>query len=98
MKSRNLNLVSRVQEPTPKWFRIVRNIGLALSAIGGVLVAAPIALPAAVVSVGGYLLLGGTIIGAVSQTAVSAEEYGDKNRKSQENSKENSSGESGNQP
>jgi hypothetical protein len=53
MKSRNLNLVSRVQEPTPKWFRIVRNIGLALSAVGGVLVAAPVALPAAVVSVGG---------------------------------------------
>ena len=91
MKSRNLNLVSRVQEPTPKWFRIVRNIGLALSAVGGVLVAAPVALPAAVVSVGGYLLLGGTIIGAVSQTAVSAEEYGDKNRKSRENFTENSS-------
>ena len=91
MKSRNLNLVSRVQEPTPKWFRIVRNIGLALSAVGGVLVAAPVALPAAVVSVGGYLLLGGTIIDAVSQTAVSAEEYGDKNRKSRENSAENSS-------
>ena len=91
MKSRNLNLVSRVKEPTPKWFRIVRNIGLALSAVGGVLVAAPVALPAAVVSVGGYLLLGGTIIGAVSQTAVSAEEYGDKNRKSRENSTENSS-------
>ena len=91
MKRRNLNLVSRVQEPTPKWFRIVRNIGLALSAVGGVLVAAPVALPAAVVSVGGYLLLGGTIIGAVSQTAVSAEEYGYKNRKSRENSKENSS-------
>ena len=57
----------------------------------GVVVAAPVALPAAVVSVGGYLLLGGTIIGAVSQTAVSAEEYGDKNRKSRENSTENSS-------
>ena len=91
MKQRNLNLVSRIQEPTPKWFRIVRNIGLALSAVGGVLVAAPVALPAAVVSVGGYLLLGGSIIGAVSQTAVSAEEYGDKNQKSRENSTENSS-------
>ena len=88
MKNRNLNLISRVQEPTPKWFRIVRNIGLALSAVGGVLVAAPVTLPAAVVSVGGYLLLGGSIIGAVSQTAVSAEEYGDKNRKSRENSTE----------
>ena len=93
MKQRNLNLVSRIQEPTPKWFRIVRNIGLALSAVGGVLVAAPVALPAAVVSVGGYLLLGGTIIGAVSQTAVSAEEYGDKNRKSGGNSSGNSPGE-----
>ena len=92
MKSRNLNLVSRVQEPTPKWFRIVRNIGLALSAVGGVLVAAPVALPAAVVSVGGYLLLGGTIIGAVSQTAVSAEEYGDKNQKSRGNFTENQPG------
>ncbi|WP_124642914.1 hypothetical protein [Amniculibacterium aquaticum] len=98
MKNRNLNLISRVQEPTPKWFRIVRNIGLALSAVGGVLVAAPVTLPAAVVSVGGYLLLGGSIIGAVSQTAVSAEEYGDKNRKSRENSTENSPGEFGKQP
>ena len=91
MKNRNLNLVDRVLEPTPKWFRIVRNLGLALSAVGGVLVAAPVALPAAVVTVGGYLLLGGSIIGAVSQTAVSAEEYGDKNQKSRENSTENSS-------
>ena len=98
MKNKNLNLVSRIQEPTPKWFRIVRNLGLALSAVGGVLVAAPVALPAAVVTVGGYLLLGGSIIGAVSQTAVSAEEYGDKNRKSRENSTDNSPGESGNQP
>ena len=89
MKNRNLNLISRVAEPTPKCFRILRNLGLVMSAVGGVLLAAPVALPATVVSVGGYLLLGGTIIGAVSQTAVSAEEYGDKNRKSRENSTEN---------
>jgi len=93
MKQRNLNLVSRIQEPTPKWFRIVRNLGLALSAVGGVLVAAPVVLPAAVVSVGGYLLLGGSIIGAVSQTAISSEEYGEKNRKSGGNSSGNSPGE-----
>ena len=90
MKNRNLNLVDRVLEPTPKWFRIVRNLGLALSAVGGVLVAAPVALPAAVVTAGGYLLLGGSIIGAVSQTAVSAEEYGDRSGKSGGNSAENS--------
>jgi len=78
MKNRNLNLVSRMAAPTPKWFRIVRNVGLTLTALGGVLVAAPVALPAAVISVGGYLLLGGTLLGAVSQTAVSSEEYGKK--------------------
>lgn len=76
MKNRNMNLASRITSPTPKWFRIARNIGLGLSAVGGALVAAPVALPAAVISVGGYLLLGGTILGAVSQTAISSEEYG----------------------
>ena len=81
MKNRNMNLASRITSPTPKWFRIVRNIGLGLSAVGGALVAAPVALPAAVISLGGYLLLGGTIIGAVSQTAISSEEYGEKSGK-----------------
>lgn len=81
MKNRNLNLVSRMAAPTPKWFRIVRNLGLTLSAVGGVLVAAPVTLPAAVITVGGYLLLGGTLLGAVSQTAVSSEEYGEKSGK-----------------
>ena len=81
MKSRNLNLVSRMAAPTPKWFRIVRNLGLTLSAVGGVLVAAPVTLPAAVITVGGYLLLGGTLLVAVSQTAVSSEEYGEKSGK-----------------
>ena len=90
MKQRNLNLISRIQEPTPKWFRIVRNIGLALSAVGGVIATAPVSLPAGIITLGGYLLLGGSIIGAVSQTAVSAEEYGDRNRKSGGNSSENS--------
>ena len=89
MKNRNLNLISRMAAPTPKWFRIVRNLGLTLSAVGGALVAAPIALPAAVLSLGGYLLLGGTIIGAVSQTATSTEEYGEKPPKLDGNSPEN---------
>ena len=76
MKNRNLNLVSRISAPTPKWFRIIRNLGITLSAIGGTLVAAPVVLPAALVTIGGYMLLGGTLIGAVSQTAISSEEYG----------------------
>lgn len=90
MKKRNLNLIKRIESPTPKWFRIVRNLGFVLSAVGGVLVATPVALPAGIVAVGGYLLLGGSIISAVSQTAVSSEEYGEKSRKSDGQSVENS--------
>lgn len=91
MKKRNLNLIIRILSPTPKWFRIVRNIGLALSAVGGVIAASPVALPAGIVTVGGYLLLGGSVIGAVSQTAVSSEEYGENSGKSNRNPSENPS-------
>jgi hypothetical protein len=74
MKNKNLNLVERIQAPTPKWFKKLRAIGLALAAIGGAIVAAPVALPAGLVSVAGYLGLAGGVITAVSQTAVSTEE------------------------
>ena len=74
MKNENLNLVERIQAPTPKWFKTLRAIGLALAAIGGAIVAAPVALPAGLVSVAGYLGLVGGVITAVSQTAVSTEE------------------------
>lgn len=47
---------------------------MALTAISGTLLAAPIALPAAVVTVAGYLALGGAIAGAVAQTAVKIDE------------------------
>ncbi|HAI84229.1 MAG TPA: hypothetical protein DCL43_11215 [Chitinophagaceae bacterium] len=69
-----MNLVQRIQAPTPKWFKKLRAIGLALAAVGGAIVAAPVALPAALVTVAGYLGLAGGVITAVSQTAVSVEE------------------------
>lgn len=87
MKTNNFNLVSRIKEPTPKWFKIIRSTGLILSAVGGVLIAAPVALPATVVTIGGYLLLGGTLASALSQTAISSEEFGKNSEKSTENQK-----------
>ena len=74
MKNNNLNVVERVQAPTPKWFRVLRTIGITLASIGGTIIAAPVALPVGLVSVAGYLVLGGSIISIVSQTAVKAEE------------------------
>ena len=70
MKNENLNLIERLEAPTPKWFRTLRNIGLTLAAIGGAFIASPLALPTGLVSIAGYLVLGGSVISAVSQTAV----------------------------
>ena len=74
MKNKNMNVVERALAPTPKWFKILRTVGIALATIGGTIIAAPIALPVGLVSAAGYLVLGGSIISVVSQTAVKSEE------------------------
>jgi uncharacterized membrane protein HdeD (DUF308 family) len=66
-----MNIIKRAQAPTPKFFRILRSIGLALLAISGSVIAAPVVLPAAVVSVAGYMAVAGGVITAVSQLTVS---------------------------
>ena len=74
MKNDNLNLAERIQAPTPKWFKILRTVGIALASVGGVIIASPLALPVGLVAAAGYLVLGGSILSVVSQTAVKAEE------------------------
>ncbi len=74
MKNKNMNVVERAFAPTPKWFKIMRTVGIVLATIGGTIITAPVALPAGLVSAAGYLVLGGSIISVVSQTAVKAEE------------------------
>jgi uncharacterized membrane protein HdeD (DUF308 family) len=66
----NMSIVERVKAPTPKFFRTLRTIGLALAAIGGAILASPIALPAGLVAAAGYIALAGGVVTAVSQTAV----------------------------
>jgi len=68
-----MNLMKRMKAPTPKFFRVVRTIGLVLAAAGGTLLAAPAALPAAVVALGGYLTVAGGVMTAVSQVTVDGE-------------------------
>ena len=65
-----MNLFERAKAPTPKFFQVLRNIGLAIATIGGTIVAAPVVLPAVVVSVGGYLAVAGGVLTAVSQITV----------------------------
>jgi len=69
-----MNIVERYKKPTPKFFRLLRNIGIALATAGGAIIAAPIALPAAVVTVATYMTVAGTVATAVSQAVVKDEE------------------------
>jgi ABC-type xylose transport system permease subunit len=66
-------IVSRITAPTPSFFKKLRNIGLALAAVATAIVTAPIAMPAIVVTIAGYLAVAGGVLTAVSQTAVESE-------------------------
>lgn len=68
-----MKVVERIKAPTPKFFKILRSIGLALLTISGTIVAAPIVLPVTVVTVAGYMAVAGGVISAVSQMTVAAE-------------------------
>lgn len=65
-----MNVVERTKSPTPKFFRVLRSIGLALLSLSGSVIAAPVVLPTIVVSVAGYLAVAGGVLSAVSQMAV----------------------------
>ena len=65
-----MNIQERAKAPTPKFFRILRTIGLSLLAVSGSILAAPIALPAALVTAAGYAAIAGGVISAVSQITV----------------------------
>jgi hypothetical protein len=61
----DLTLVQRVVAPTPKFFRLLRTIGVIVGLVGASLLATPVALPTAVVTIGGYLALAGSIVTGV---------------------------------
>jgi hypothetical protein len=68
------SILERAKEPTPKFFKKLRLIGLAIAAIGATIIAAPVALPAVVVKVAGYLAVAGSVMTGVSQVTVEKEE------------------------
>ena len=62
-----------MKKQTPKFFRTVRNVGLTLAAVSAAILGAPVALPAILIKVAGYLAVAGAVTSAVSQTAVKHE-------------------------
>jgi len=74
MKSkREKNLLQRVSSPTPKFFKVLRDIGLALAAIGGAILTAPVSAPAVVTAIAVHLAVTGGVLTAVSQATVKGE-------------------------
>jgi hypothetical protein len=60
----------RCNTETPPFFKKLRKVGLMVAAAGTAVIAAPVALPAVVVTIGGYLIVGGAVASAVSQAAI----------------------------
>lgn len=71
-----MTIKQRLKEPTPRFFKKVRNIGLALAAVSTAILTAPIALPAMVLHIAGYLAVAGGVATAVSQATTSGEKVG----------------------
>ena len=73
LKKTVMNIFQRLTAATPSFFKKLRTVSLVLAAASGAILAAPVALPAIIVQVAGYLAVAGTVAGAVSQAAVDTE-------------------------
>jgi len=69
-KDKLKSFFARCGEDTPPFFKKLRIAGLVIAAAGTTLLAAPVALPAAVLALGGYLVVGGAVATAMSQAAI----------------------------
>ena len=65
-----MNILDRYKKPTPKFFRFLRNLGVGLATAGGTILAAPISIPAWLLTAATYMIVAGTVATAVSQAVV----------------------------
>ena len=67
---KDFSVSERMKAPTPKFFRVIRTVSIVIGAVGGAIVAAPVALPAIVTTIAGYLVTVGTVAAVISQATV----------------------------
>lgn len=65
-----MELRERWSAKTPKFWKKIQKIGIALGVIGGTIIALPVALPAAIITGAGYLLAVGTATATLSQLTI----------------------------
>jgi hypothetical protein len=69
-----MNILNRMKNPTPTFFKKIRNVGVSLAAISGALLASPVALPAVLIKIAGHLAVAGVVATTISQSVVTNEE------------------------
>lgn len=65
-----MTIKQRWKAETPDFWKKVQKIGLAVGAIGGILISGTIALPATVITVGGYMVAVGSVTAVLSKLTV----------------------------
>ncbi|APZ46331.1 hypothetical protein BW723_08480 [Polaribacter reichenbachii] len=74
-----MKIIERYKKPTPKFFRILRNIGIALATAGGAIIAAPLSIPATIITIATYMTVAGTVATAVSHAVIKNDDTSEKN-------------------
>ncbi len=69
-----MSMRERWSAPTPKFWKRVQRIAITVGAVAGVIIAAPITLPAAVVTVATYAITAGTVAATLSQLTIESNE------------------------
>ncbi|RXK87331.1 hypothetical protein [Filimonas effusa] len=65
-----LTVLERAQAPTPVFFRKLRAIGVVFAAASAAILTMPVAMPAIITTIAGYLAVAGSVAAAVSQVTV----------------------------
>ena len=65
-----MSIKQRWSAKTPKFWKKVQKVAITIGAIAGVIIAAPITLPVAVVTVAAYAITVGTVAATLSQLTV----------------------------
>jgi ABC-type transport system involved in cytochrome bd biosynthesis fused ATPase/permease subunit len=73
-----MSIIERAKAETPPFFKKLRTIGIVAGVVGGALASAPIALPAGIIALSGYLITAGAVITAVSSITVDSEKSSEK--------------------
>lgn len=63
-------LVKRWNAETPDFWKKVGNVGIGIGAVGAILVSGTIALPATIVTIGGYMVAVGSVAKVLSKLTV----------------------------